>query len=99
MNDVPRIHCDDPGNDDHCLILPGTAKIYMTLRNTFSGFESYAPSIREVEEAYESGELLVMSPERWDPSGEVFGDNEDSLTNYDGSVITPKKRKMSLLQA
>ena len=99
VNDVPRVHCEDPGNDDHCLILPGVAKIYMTLRSTFSGFESYAPTIKEVEDAYEKGEILVMSPERWDPSSDVFEDNEDSLTNYDGSVIGSRKRKTSFLTA
>jgi hypothetical protein len=97
VNDIPRIHCRDPDNTDHCLISPEKKKIFMTLRGTFSGFESYAPLEKEVIEAFDEERIVVMTPESWDPTSDIFEENEDSLTNYDGGILLPKKRKVGLL--
>ena len=97
VNDVPRIHCKEPCSIDHCLVSPEGKRIYMTLRGTFSGFESYAPSEQDVVAAFDEGRLVVMTPESWDPTCDIFEANEDSLTNYDGNVLEPKKTRIGLM--
>lgn len=94
VKDVPKIHCAEPDNDDHCLIDKDGNKIFMSLRGTFSGFVSHKPTEKEVFEALEAGNELVLTPETWDPGNGIFELNEESLVDYQGNVrefIRPRK--------
>ena len=49
VNDVPKIHCDPPRNDDHCIIFKdANLRIPLKLDGVFSYFESTTPTQQEL---------------------------------------------------
>ncbi len=88
VNDVPRIHCTNPSDDDHCIIFPESDfRIPLHLDGTFSYFNSRLPIAEELHFA----DKFFITPDAsdWNPHCTSFAQNEKSLSNYDGSVSEP----------
>ena len=87
VNDVPKIHLDDPGNDDHMILAPRESdiRIPLSLRGIFSYFHHRLPTRDEILEE----EKIIMTPDsaEWDPYSDHYARNEESMTDFEGNII------------
>ena len=85
VNDIPKIHVDDPCKDDHCLIFPHSdLRIPLQLNGTFSYFHTRLPTTQEL---YDLDKVfLTPDSEDWNPHCESFEKNERAMTNYEGEM-------------
>ena len=95
VNDVPKIHLDDPSENDHSIYLRKyDVRIPLKIRGTFSYFNSYKPSdelLSDTEEIYD------MTPIHWNPYDTAFAQNEASMLDWEGNIKEPRDRKKILL--
>ena len=87
LKDVPKIHCDDPNDDDHTIQDLETGMfIRLELDGVFSVFNTTrAPEPDDLE----NGIVVIIIPEgrNWNPYCEVYAENEASITNNRGEVL------------
>ena len=89
VNDTAKIHCDDPGVDDHCISFQHSAlTIPLQLHGTFSFFHSRKPTKDELV----SCDKIFITPDadRWNPYCTSFALNERSMLNYEGEMTDRK---------
>ena len=81
VNDVPKIHCDDPTRDDHCILFQDIElRIPLQLIGTFSYFHSRMPTATELYDC----DKVFLTPDAsdWNPHCLSFERNERSMLNY-----------------
>ena len=94
INDVPRIHLDDPSNDDHALHLDDDARIPLQLHGIFSYFPTSKPDHSSLQ-APEN--LYLLTPEHWNPHSPHFAINEDAMLDWEGNIKEPRDRPRYLV--
>merc|ERR1712194_662793 len=79
LNDVPKIHCDEPSVEDHSLYDEESGlRIPFTLNGTFSAFASRSLNEKEIESAKEyKSVFLAPDSNSWDPYNGLYRMNED----------------------
>ena len=96
VNDVAKIHLQNPTSDDHCIIFHNNSfKIPLLLRGTFSYFDSAKPS---KDLMLNCKEVYLLTPTNWDPHTSVHAQNESNMIDWKGDVVEPKYRKKLVLQ-
>jgi hypothetical protein len=95
VNDVLKIHTDDPTVIDHSICFPQTGfRIPMLLWGMFSYFPTSKPTT-EMMKATE--DIYLLMPSRWNPHCDVFAANEENMLDWEGNMIEKKDRTQILL--
>jgi hypothetical protein len=96
VNDVPKIHADDPTVVDHSICFPETGfRIPMSLWGMFS---YYFPTSKPTTEIMkETEDVYLLTPSRWNPHCDAFATNEENMLDWEGSMIEKKDRAQILL--
>ena len=95
VNDVAKIHLNQPTKKDHSLYFPeNDVHIPLSLNGIFSYFPSSKPTSQEVEECEN---ILMLTPEGpWDPHSDVFSKNEENMLDFEGNMVEEKDRRILL---
>ena len=86
VNDVAKIHCDQPTTLDHCISFRNhELTIPLKLNGIFSYFNHRTPTAEEIEYC----DKFFITPDAidWNPYCDSFSKNEDALTDSDGRII------------
>ena len=85
VNDVPKIHSDDPTEDHHSIsFFDSSLRIPLQLSGVFSYFNTRKPEEKELFEC----KKLFLTPDSsdWNPHCESFASNERSMLNFRGEI-------------
>ena len=102
INDVPKIQCEDPTEEDHSLKFEGSdARIQFQLVGTTSYFDTRLPTIGEVTTSMDAGEILELNTEEpeWNPHDESYARQESLMLDFEGRIIEQKIRDKAILNA
>ena len=91
VNDVPKIHCEDPVVDDHCVSFDHSdLRIPLQLNGVFSYFRTRVPTEREIHEC----EKVFLTPDSsvWNPYCQSYERNERSMLDFEGNMSEPSRR-------
>ena len=95
VNDVPKIHLNDPVKTDHAITFPETGLcIPLYLSGTFSYFASRKPTTYELEGV---DDVYVLTPDRFNPHDEAYAANERHHTDWNGDIVPHKDRQRIIL--
>jgi hypothetical protein len=96
VKDTPKIHVDDPDNQDHAIVFPNdNLCIPLQLWGIFSFFHIRIPTNEEI--MYKEPLFLTPDSDSWDPYLEHFAKNEDSMLDWEGNIQPKRKRKSHIL--
>ena len=88
MNDVPKIHKEDPTVDDHVITFVETGFwIQLSLWGIFSYFPTSKPTH---DDLLNPNEVYILSPATWNPHSDAYATNEESMLDWEGNM-QPKK--------
>ena len=88
VNDVPKIHTEDPTVDDHAITFVETGfRIPLSLRGIFSYFPTSKPTH---DDLLNPNEVYILSPATWNPHSDAYSTNEESMLDWEGNM-QPKK--------
>ena len=96
VNDVPKIHADDPEIKDHSIAFPDTdLRIPLQLWGIFSFFHSRIPTSEEIRHC----DKLFMTPDStsWDPYADHFASNEESMLDWEGNMLDRRYQTKHIL--
>ena len=94
VNEVPKIHVDDPSSDDHVIKFDDSFRIPLSLHGTFSYFMTRKPTLDDLQ----TSELVyLLTPEEFNPHNTAFADNEDRMVDFEGEVADPRDHPKLLL--
>lgn len=99
INDVPKIQCSDPTEDNHCIQFEDTEiRIPLQLTGIISYFDSRAPTLDEVQEAVAKDLAIEMNTQEdtWDPHDPQFAREESLMLNYEGRMTDKQLRDRQL---
>ena len=85
VNEVSKVHCDDPTEDDHWISFPDSLLwIPLHLTGIFSYFPTRKPEQKELFEC----KKLFLAPDasNWNPYCKSFAWNEQSMLNFRGEI-------------
>ena len=71
INDVPKIHVQDPTENDHAIVFPDESlRIPLQLNGIFSYFHTRMPTSQEIDECTK----IIITPDStdWDPHNESY---------------------------
>jgi hypothetical protein len=97
VNEKPKIHCEEPTEDDHTIQDPKTGLfIELKLDGCFSYFNSRKPTHDDLLEA----EVVVITPEgtSWNPHSEHYALNEDTFTDFEGNMMQRSYIQRNLIE-
>ena len=97
VNDTPKIHCNEPTIDDHCLSFANhDLRIPMQLWGTFSYFHSRMPTAEELDGC----DKIFITPDStvWNPHCESFAKNEQSMLDFEGNMIESRRRTNHIME-
>lgn len=90
VNEKPKIHCENPTVDDHCISFHSCdLRIPLSLTGVFSYFQTRMPTVGELE----SCDKVFITPDSsdWNPNCTSFAENEESRTNFHGEISEPNR--------
>ena len=88
VNDVPKIHKQDPTVDDHAITFAETGfRIPLSLWGIFSYFPTSKPTH---DDLLNPNEVYILSPATWNPHSDAYSANEESILDWEGNM-QPKK--------
>ena len=88
VNDVPKIHKEDPTVDDHAITFAETGfRIPLSLWGIFSYFPTSKPTH---DDLLNPNEVYILSPATWNPHSDAYSANEESMLDWEGNM-QPKK--------
>ena len=88
VNDVPKIHKEDPTVDDHAITFAETGfRIPLSLWGIFSYFHTSKPTH---DDLLNPNEVYILSPATWNPHSDAYSANEESMLDWEGNM-QPKK--------
>ena len=88
MNDVPKIHKEDPTVDDHAITFMETGFwIPLSLWGIISYFLASKPTH---DDLLNPNEVYILSPATWNPHSDAYATNEESMLDWEGNM-QPKK--------
>ena len=88
VNQKAKIRTDDLKDSDHSITFNSTGfQIPLYLWGIFSYFSNQRPMREDLLAGHA---VCILSPSKWDPHSEVYGQNEANMTNWEGNVKEPK---------
>jgi hypothetical protein len=97
INDIPKIHCEYPTDNDHCISFRNhDLHIRLRLIGTFSYFNHHVPTIDELQGC----DKLFITPDSsmWNPHCDSFALNEESMVDYNGHINDSNRRSHFIMQ-
>ena len=88
MQEVPKIHCENPTSSDHSIrFRDNELTIPLSLNGIFSFFHTRKP----LDDELQSQDKLFITPDQssWNPYCSSFELNERSMLDYEGEVTNP----------
>ena len=90
MNDVPKIHKEDPTVDDHAITFVETGfQIPLSLWGIFSYFLTSKPTH---DNLLNPNEVYILSSATWNPHSDAYSTNEESMLDCEGKMHLKKDR-------
>ena len=90
VNEKAKIHTDDLKDSDHSITFSSTGfRIPLYLWGIFSYFSTRQPMREDLLAGHD---VYVLSPSKWDPHSEAYGQNEANMTDWEDNVKEPKDR-------
>ena len=91
VNDVPKIHKEDPTVDDHTITFAETGfRIPLSLWGIFSYFPTSKPMH---DDLLNLNKVYILSPATWNPHSDVYSANEESMLDWEGNMQPKKDRQ------
>ena len=92
VNDVPKIHCEDPTEEDHSLhFKENDLRMPLQLNGIFSHFQCETPTEEDIEN-YDETKVLFLTPEGvWDPNSDVHVANKVKMMDSKGKMKPEKE--------
>ena len=88
MNDVPKIHKEDPTVDDHTITFMEMGfRIPLSLWGIFSYFPTSKPTH---DDLINPTEVIILSPATWNPHSKAYSVNEESMLDWEGNMQQKK---------
>ena len=88
VNDVPKIHKEDPTVDNHVITFVETGfRIPLSLWGIFSYFPTSKPTH---DDLLNPNEVYILSPATWNPHSDAYSTNEESMLDWEGNM-QPKR--------
>ena len=88
VNDVPKIHKEDPTVDDHTITFVEMGfRIPLSLWGIFSYFPTSKPTHHNL---LNPNEVYILSPATWNPHSNAYSTNEESMLDWEGNM-QPKR--------
>ena len=96
VNDVAKIHINDPDVTDHSIFIPNVSlRIPLTLWGIFSYFPTSKPTLSDLQENDDT--ILLITPDGpWNPHSDTFAWNEENTTDWEGNIV-PKSQRQRIL--
>ena len=91
VNDVPKIHKEDPTVEDHAITFAETGfRIPLSLWGIFSYFPTSKPI---QDDLLNPNEVYILSPATWNPHSDAYSVNEESMLDWEGNMQPKKDRQ------
>ena len=91
VNDVPKIHMEDPTVDDHAITFVETGfRIPLSLWGIFSYFPTSKPTHADL---LNPDEVYILSPATWNPHSDAYSTNEESMLDWEGNMQPKRDRQ------
>ena len=91
VNDVPKIHKEDPTVDDHAITFAETRfRIALSLWGIFSYFPT---SKLTHDDLLNLNEVYILSPANWNPHSDAYSANKESMLDLEGNMQLKKDRQ------
>ena len=91
VNDVPKIHKEDPTVNDHAMTFAETGfRIPLSLWGIFSYFPTSKPTH---DDLLNPNEVYILSPAAWNPHSDTYSANEESMLDWEGNMQPKKDRQ------
>ena len=91
VNDVPKIHKEDPTVDYHAITFVETGfRIPLSLWGIFSYFPTSKPTH---DDLLSLNEVYILSPATWNPHSDAYSANEESMLDWEGNMQPKKDRQ------
>ena len=88
VNDIPKIHKEDPTVDDHAITFVEMGfRIPLSLWGIFSYFPMSKPTH---DDLLSLNEIYILSPATWNPHSDAYSTNEESMLDWERNM-QPKK--------
>ena len=88
VNDVPKIHKEDPTVDDHAITFVEMGfQIPLSLWGIFSYFPTSKPTY---DDLLDPNEVYILSPATCNPHSDAYSTNEESMLDWEGNM-QPKR--------
>ena len=88
VNDVPKIHKEDPTVDDHAItFIEMGFQIPLSLWGIFSYFSTSKPTH---DDLLNPNVVYILSPATWNPHSDAYSTNEESMLDREGNM-QPKR--------
>ena len=95
VNDIPKIHKEDPTVDDHAITFVETGfRIPMSLWGIFSYFPTSKPTH---DDLLNPEEVYISSPATWNPHSDAYSTNEESMLDWEGNMQPKKDRQHQIV--
>ena len=97
VNDIPKIHCQDPTKNDHCITFnDNDLRIPLQLIGTFSYFHTRKPMSQELFDK----DKVFITPDSsdWNPHCLSFEQNERAMLDYEGELNDIDRRSNEPMQ-
>ena len=95
VNDVPKIHKEDPTVDDHAITFLETGfRIPLSLWGIFSYFPTSKPTH---DNLLNPNEVYVLSPATWNPHSDAYSTNEESMLDWEGNMQPKRDRQHQIV--
>ena len=95
VNDVPKIHKEDPTADDHAITFVETGfRIPLSLWGIFSYFLTSKPTH---DNLFNPNEVYILSPATWNPHSDAYSTNEESMLDWEGNMQSKKDRQHQII--
>lgn len=96
VNDVAKIHIEDPTVNDHAIIFKETDfRIPLALWGIFSYFPTSKPSSDDHDAI---DDVYVLTPTSWNPHSDVYARNEENMVDWEGNMVQAKDRVRLLME-
>mmetsp|Transcript_37468 Transcript_37468/g.52825 ORF Transcript_37468/g.52825 Transcript_37468/m.52825 type:complete len:247 (+) Transcript_37468:50-790(+) len=94
VSSIPNFQVDDPSLDDHSIYFKETQlQIPLSLDGAFS----YFPTNKSTEATLANSETIyILTPEYWNPHSTAYAANEESMLDWEGSLVKTKFRRSEI---
>jgi hypothetical protein len=90
VNDVPKIHTNEPSTHTHSVTFKETSfTIPLSLWGTFSYFPASKPTAENMQA---SDEVYLLTPNTLNPHDDSYTMNESSMLDWQGDMVEPRHR-------